>query len=246
MRKVQKNIARRRKIKRIIIATCILSLFLSGFVLIYAFRIKNITITGCERYTEDEIKDMLLEKTKFDNSLLLYINYKYFDQEEIPLIEYIDVELKNRNSIEVQVYEKAIFGCVEYMGEYFYFDKDGIIVDSSNERTDGVPIIKGIIYDKIILGQKLEIKQDELFNEVKDLAKLVNKYKLAIDTIYFDPSNEITLFSNNIKILLGHKEMYDEQIAELQNMLPKIEGKKGTLHMENFSTGNKTYFEVSK
>lgn len=232
------------KLKLIMILSGVL--IVGMLIFLQISKLEHIKIIGCNRYSEEEIMQILKGETKYENSIYLYLKYKYGEPKKIPFIEYIDVKLTGINSVTVRVYEKAIFGCVKYLGDFMYFDKDGIIVDSSTERYEGIPIVTGLTFQSMILTKKLTVQKDELFDVIKDLTKLIHKYDVNIDTIHFNSSNEITLYSEEIKILLGKKDMYDEQIAELKNMLPEIKGKKGTLHMENFITGNKTYFELAK
>lgn len=243
MRKVRKY---KKRIKAKIILSVFALLAIGLVVFSQVSRIRDIKVIGCERYSHEEIKDILIADTRYNNSIYLYLKYKYGKPKNVPFIEYMDVKLTSINTLTVHVYEKSIFGCIKYFGDYMYFDKDGIVVDSSNERYEGIPIVTGLTFKTMILTEKLTVQKDELFDVIKDLTKLIHKYEINIDTIHFQPNNEVILYSQDIKILLGKKDMYDEQIAELENMLPNIEGKKGTLHMENFTTGNKTYFEYSK
>jgi cell division protein FtsQ len=50
-----------------------------------------------------------------------------------------------------------IAGCVEFMGEYMYFDKDGIVVEGSAKRLKDVPVIKGLEFSKLILSEKIKL-----------------------------------------------------------------------------------------
>lgn len=243
MRKVQKY---RKRVKAKIILSVFALLALGLVVFSQVSQVQDIKVIGCERYSQEEIKDILMSDTYYKNSLYLYLKYKYGEPKTVPFIEYMDVKLTSINTLTVHVYEKAIFGCIKYFDDYMYFDKDGIVVDSSSERYEEIPIVTGLTFKTMILTEKLSVQKDELFDVIKDLTKLIRKYEINIDTIHFQSNNEVILYNNDIKILLGKKEMYDEQIAELENMLPKLEGKKGTLHMEDFTTGNKTYFEYSK
>lgn len=243
MRNVQKY---KKRIKTKIILS-VFALLAFGLVVVSQLsRIQDIKVIGCERYSQEEIKEILTSDTYYNNSLYLYLKYKYGEPKTVPFIEYMDVKLTSINTLTVRVYEKAIFGCIKYFGDYMYFDKDGIVVDSSSERYEGIPIVTGLTFDAMILTEKLTVQKDELFDVIKDLTRLIHKYEIDIDTIHFQSNNEVIMYNKDIKILLGKKDMYDEQIAELRNMLPNLEGKKGTLHMENFSTGNKSYFEYSQ
>ena len=46
--------------------------------------------------------------------------------------------------MEIIIYEKSIVGYVSYMSSYMYFDKDGIVVESSSSQLDGVPWVTGL------------------------------------------------------------------------------------------------------
>ena len=56
------------------------------------------------------------------------------------------------------VFEKSVVGYVSYMSSYMYFDKDGIIVESSVEQLPGVPWITGLDFGHIILHQPLPVQ----------------------------------------------------------------------------------------
>ena len=57
----------------------------------------------------------------------------------------------------------------------------------------------------------------------------------SFDRIAFDSDQEITLYFGNARISLGTDDYIDEKINEMHLLLPKLEGYKGTLHMENYS-----------
>src|SRR5690606_6597144 len=112
-------------------------------IFINTFYLQSITIKGVTRYTPEEIQGKIIQ-TKYDNNtLLLYIILKYFTEINIPFIEDIDLEILDNHSVNIIVYEKKVTGCVNFLGEYLYFDKDGIVVESSAKRLEDIPQIKG-------------------------------------------------------------------------------------------------------
>ena len=127
-------------------------------------------------------------------------------------------------------------GFVEYMGQYFYFDKDGTVVESSTVKTMGVPQIKGLQFDHIVLLEKLPVDDDTIFNHILDISQLLEKYGISAEQIYFDKDYQITLYFGQAKIKLGSTEYIDEKNMKLKMILPSIEEKKGTLRMENYSS----------
>lgn len=206
-------------------------------ILFISCRLENITVDGSSHYSADELQDKVITKKTDHNALLLYLRYKYGNFDSIPFIEDIDIELVNRNSVKIHVYEKMITGCIEYMGGYMYFDKDGIVVESSEEKLDEVPFVTGLEFKNIVLYQTLDIPKESLFDTILNVTQLIKKYELDIQTIQFNSDLELILYSNDIKILLGKKTTYDDQLAELKNLLPTTKGKKIVIDMTDFVRG---------
>ncbi len=219
-------------IKLLIIAVLIAIIL---FILVTVFQVKNITVEGSNHYTEKEIEELVL-KDKYKNTLYLYIQNKYFDDYQIPFIQKVDIEIVSRNDIKIVIYEKVIIGCIEYMGEYLYFDKDGIVVESSASKIEGVPMVTGLMYDKIILHKKLEISDAERYDAILNLMQLIKKYDVKVDKIRFNNKNEIELVVSNIEILLGKDRFFDDKIANLNNILSQLTGLSGELDMKDFKS----------
>lgn len=219
----------------------IIILLISMFILCFGFRITKVNVIGCDYYTEEQIKSKLILNELDENSLFLFLKHKYFDKTKLPFIQKIDIEIVNPKTVNIHVYEKTMIGCIEYMGQILYFDQDGVIVESSKRKIDYVPYIVGLKYDKLVLHQKIETPQDNLLGVILNITKLIRKYQLPIDKISFSPNNEVTLISKEMKIQLGKQEVYDEQLANLKNILEKKVDLKGTLDMSDFTKENNVY-----
>lgn len=225
----------------------LLVLVLLCSLVILIFQIRKVEVTGNVHYTEEQIEDMVIKGLPEHNSLYLYGKYKYGDTEKIPFVEKIEVELLSTQKIRIQVYEKNMVGCMEYLGSYMYFDKDGIVVESSKEKIDSVPFITGISFDRIVLYEPLDVGESEVFKRLLELTKLLTKYEITADKIHFDKDMNMTLYFENAKVLLGLSDELDSKIFRLKSLIPKLEGRKGTLHMENFDESTKNItFEVEE
>ena len=203
----------------------------------FTFQLKKINVQGTEQVTADEVKTALVQ-TKFDsNTILFYLKNKFYADTKIPFVEKIDVGYKDNHTVNVYVYEKKVIGCVKFMGEYLYFDKDGIIVESSSKQLKNIPEIKGLQFSKVILNEKLVVQKDELFNVILNITQLIDKYKLKVSTISFNSKYEVTIDCGDNTILLGKRSTYDEALSELKNMLPKAKGMSLTIDMRDFVPG---------
>ena len=149
-------------------------------------------------------------------------------------------EEAQQKAIEQQtaLYEKALAGYVKYLDTYMYFDKDGYVVESSGIRTQGVPQITGLTFNHIVLGEQLPVENPEVFAGIMDMTKLLNKYQLTADKIYFHSSGEITIYFGQIKVAMGSDHSHlEDKLQLLPGFLEQLEGKSGTLQMENYEEG---------
>ncbi|HHT97039.1 MAG TPA: hypothetical protein GXZ90_03995 [Clostridiales bacterium] len=169
------------------------------------------------------------------SSILFYFKYKYLKQVDLPFIEKAEVELVGLNEVNLYLYDKVITGCTEYMGEYMYFDKEGTIVESSNELYNEIPLIKGLQFNKIILYEKLEVQKDELFDVILNLTQQIRLNKINVDTIEFNRKHEVKLYCSSNKVLLGKDLRYDEKIADLSQILLETKGNDLTIDMSNLN-----------
>ena len=218
---------------------CLLVVFIC-LILILNGRLKNVVVEGSSHYTEEEIKQMLFDKPTDNITLLFYLRQKLTKGKEIPFIQKMDFEMVDKHTIKIKVYEKLVIGCVEVMGGYMYFDKDGIIVESSNERIETVPLILGLKYNQVMLHKPLEVQKSTLFNTILNLTKLILSHELPVQTIQFNSSYEVTLECDGNIVLLGNREVYDEQLAALASMVNFAGTKKYTFDLRNYSKDNTT------
>lgn len=215
---------------------CIIIFCIAIFNVIFC-RLDQVIIEGGTHYSEEELKNKIITTKTDKNTILLYLRYRYGEVDSIPFVQKVDLEILDKNTIQINVYDKLIIGCLEYMGGYLYFDKDGMVVESSNEKLENIPLVTGIEFSHFVLYEKLEVENLDLFYFVLNLTQLIQKYELNIDRIQFYENYEVALYSEDIQILLGKRDVYDEPLAELKNILPKAEGKKIVIDMKNFNEG---------
>lgn len=229
----------KQKILIAVAAVLVVLLAAISFVLIH-YRVTKVKVTGNKHYSEQEIKDMILEGGVKDNSLLLSAKYRNKSIKNIPFVESMDVEVTGADSIEIHVYEKSLAGCVSYLGSYMYFDREGIVVESSPQGTEGVPEITGLAFDHVTLYEKLPVKDSGVFKEILNLTQILTKYDIMAQKIYFDASMKVTLYFGQARIKIGGGKNIDEKIMQLSTIVPKLEGKSGVLDMTEFGENTNT------
>lgn len=220
-------------------AALILGLLLMGVLVVTLFQIRDVEVTGNSHYSEEAIVDRVIVDKYCRNSLYLVFKYKYLDTEEIPFVDKIEVSLKGPGKIKIRVYEKSIVGYVTYLGSNFYFDKDGIVVESSSEIREGVPCISGLKFDSLALYQKLNVEDDSIFERILNITQLVKKYELSPDRIEFGSNLELTLSFEQVRVALGNSGFLEAKVGRLHDLFPELEGRSGVFHMENYTEDSK-------
>lgn len=233
-------------VKKIIILTAVVLLIICGTaVFVEKYTVDTIIVEGNTHYSTEEINEMVLgDGFLAKNSVMLSLRYRNKEIKDVPFIETMSVRIMSPTSIRITVYEKAIAGFVEYMGQYIYFDKDGTVIESSQIRTEGVPQIIGMEFDHVVMHERLPVSDDQIFKQILDVSQLMDKYEISVDKIYFDKDYNLTLYFDQARVKLGSFDNIDEKIIRLKAILPELKGKKGVLKMENYTPdSNITTFE---
>ena len=229
--------------KKLILFFSILFVFLllaAAIIYIDAnYKIKNVYVDGNVHYTDEEIMNIVMEGTFGDNSLFLSMKYKNKGIDDIPFVQTMDVAILAPDTIRITVYEKSLAGYVEYLGNYMYFDKDGTIVESSTSKTAGIPQVTGLDFNYVVMYEPLPVEEREVFETILDMTQLLNKYSLSADRLYCDSDYEMTIYFGNVKAAVGAGDNIDEKVMLLQSVLPDLEGKSGTIHLESYTEDTK-------
>lgn len=216
-------------------------LLISGGVIWFlnAFRITSVVVEGNIHYSTDQITEMVMNSDFSNNSVFLSMQYHNKSITDVPFVERIDVSVVDRQTVKITVYEKALAGYVQYLGSYMYFDKDGIVVESSNVLTPGIPEVSGLQFNHVILHEALPVENETIFQEILNITNLLNKHGLSATKIQFDSLYDVSLHFGKVRVIIGEDADLDQIIMHLTGILPHLEGKSGVLHMENFSEANK-------
>lgn len=210
-------------------------------ILYFACHIDQVKVEGSGYYSEEEICDRVLSRKFSDNSIILFVYQKLYGIPSLPFVEQIDVIYNSPRSITLQVYDKTISGCIKYMGQYIYFDKKGIVLETLPEKRPGVPEVLGVEFEDFAVGEKVATKDHSIFGAIMNLSLLINHYNLDVSAIKFD-GKEVILKIGKVKAYLGKQEIYDDAIANLSAVMEQATKERleleGVAHMENYKSGD--------
>ncbi len=240
----KKTKTEKKILEKILIAFAVISLLaailvITALCLLKIYEVKTVYVEGNVHYTSNEIKDMVMTGKLGNNSIYLSAKYKNKTIQDIPFISAMNVEIVSPDTIKITVYEKSLAGCVEHLGEYIYFDRDGMVVECSQDLTKGVPIVTGLSFESVVLYETLPVPDETIFETILTISQLYDKYELEAEMIQFTTGGNIVVHTEGIKAAMGKGDNIDDKVMTLASIMPELEGLMGTVKLENYTKESK-------
>lgn len=239
----------RGRIAGMVFLLLLLLLAVGALVVVKLFTVDKVIVSGNTYYSQEAVEEWLLDDEYSWNSLYVFFKYKFQEPRELAFVDSVDVSMDPPHTLKITVYEKELMGriYIDSLGQNAYFDKGGTVVEMSSEEVEGVPQVSGIDVDKIVLYEKLPIKGNSVLKNLLSLTQILKKYELTPKNIKYGTEGSYTLKFGKISVMLGQAKDFNEKISRLSRILPKLEGQKGTLHLESWSENTTDItFEKSK
>lgn len=226
------------KKRNILILLCVLIVVI-GTGIYFAtteFSVRKIEVKGITTYTEAEVIRAMKEQDYVPNTLVMMAQNQIFGQTYLPFVEEVNMSYEDPHVLRVRVKEKMRAGVFEYMDKNVYFNEDGIAMESRKQRFEGVPVVTGVKFEKLVLGEKIPVKGD-YFQTIVSITKKIAAYDLPISEIHFEGENDITLMSGDYEIYLGSTTSLDGKMSRITEVLKAVssEGEKGTIDMHLYT-----------
>ena len=228
--------------KRYIIGLVLVLIILSLSII----KIDKVVVSGNSWYNNEEIEALVFPKPLDRYFLYSFIKDKLNKKKNIPFIQEYRLDWKSPSQVEIIVYEKSILAAVNYMNLYMYFDKDGMVLESSAEKIDKIPVIEGLELSSIVLYNKLPVKDEYVFSRLVSLAQSLSNYNIFAERILLYSQNQVNLYIGDIEVHFGILNDIEEKTADLNNIFPEISGQKGILYMDNYGENKSYTFEQKK
>lgn len=237
MIKEERRKRRRRKIQLYIFLITAFIIALSAFIIIKVFTVENVVVEGNEWYSSKQIEEMVLNDEYSWNSIYVAMKYRLVDIGEVPFVDEMEVSLDDPHTVRIKVYEKGILGYlyIPILGQNAYFDKDGFVIETSSNIIPDVTKVTGVHCSEVILYEKLPLEDEGILRLLLNLTQTLEKYKIEPDEIAFDENGDAVVYYGDIRVIVGDETYLSQKVIELSGILPLLEGKAGTLHLENWT-----------
>jgi len=214
-----------------------IAIILLSFIIF--FHIQSVEIDGNEYCSDRQILELIQTDKYSVNSLYVCVRYLLGYGKELPCFEEMKVGMGPPWVLKVKVEEKPIVGFLNTDGqEYAYFDKEGLIVKKDAVYIEGVPYVEGVSVGELKLYEPIESENPKIFAEILEASQELSRYDLAAEKIVCS-GGRIYVYVGKVCISLGNHVTADK-IAQIPPILEKLDGKEGTLHLENYAEGRET------
>lgn len=214
----------KRKSVKIFIGLVVVALIAIIIMVCPFFNIKQKIIVGNNVVTNDTILKTI-EVT--DQTVNLYAFNSLKAESNLlknPYIQSVDFSRHFPDTLEIDITERKVCGYVPYMGNYLYIDNNGRVLDIQSSYTQPLPVVIGLDFTEFTLGEILKVNNNDAFEIVVELAKLISKYELLNDIIKVDVSktSDIHIYVNKIDVLFGNFTDYNWKMSALNEILKNL------------------------
>lgn len=225
----------RWKLILLAIFSIILALGILALLMVKVFVVKNVKVEGNELYDDNLIKTTVLNDEYSWNSLYVFLKYTFTDTQQLPFIDTMEITMEDPQTLNIKVYEKGLLGYlyIPAIGQNAYFDKDGIVVETSTRIIENVPRMEGLGCDTVVLYEKLPI-EDKLLKQLLTLTQTLKRDQLEPDAILYGVKNSPVLKYADVSVNLGSMQYLTQKVERVRKILPQLAGMAGTLHLENW------------
>lgn len=227
------------KKKKILILLIVLAVIIGLVVLALSpvFSISTITIKGNKNVTNDEINKKLNVKNG-DNIFLKNINEIKNNIKTITYVKDVEIIRSLPSTFIVNIEEREPSFIIEKGLEYAYIDNQGYIIDISQEKREGIPILQGeeTTDEEIAVGKRMVVEDLKKLNTVLKIVEVSksNDINNIISRIGIDGTNNYSIVfeSRGITAHLGNCSDLSTRILEVKSILSEVEGKEGDIFID--------------
>ena len=207
------------------------------------FNVTEINVEGNSRISNERIES--LSKISLNVNTYQYSKKNIIENiKEEPYIESVQVKRKLPSTIIINVEERNRDFFISNYGSYIYLDKQGYILEISNE-VEKLPEIKGFSTstENLVPGNRISDDDLEKINTAQKIIENIKNNEIESEITCIDVSNTndfcVIMQGEGKKIHLGNASNINDKILMLKEILTKEKGKTGEIFIENLE---KVYF----
>lgn len=200
------------------------------------FCTRSYTVKGQKVLTGDEVKEYVITGKYKSNGLYQVVKSIIRPRHDIPFVKSYTLSFAKPDEIVIKVKPKELAGYIDTGKKNVYFDSDGNVTEVSKKVVDNVLPVSGLDIDlkKVSEGSPIPVT-DKTKSTLLVMIKEFKKYGMQLDSITFKNGRSVDAKSGQIDLSFGTYEYINEKMMRAAKIITKINGRTGTLHMENWT-----------
>ena len=241
----EKILKKKKKRKKILTIILLLAIIVAGIVFTLVspiFNIQEIEVVNNELLSSDTI--ISLSGLQTGQNLFKFSKIKTKNEIKTnPYIESVKISRKIPSTIKISVVERQRDFNVEFLNGYAYINKQGYILEISEEKLD-VPTIQGVSTDaeQIVAGNRLNVEDLEKLEVVIEIMDICKSYELdtKITSINIENKNNYIIYMEEEKkeIYLGDETNLNNKMLYVPIMLEENKDAEGTIYLNGDLNSN--------
>ena len=114
-----------------------------------------------------------------------------------------------------------------------YFDKDGVVLEVTNERKPNIVEVIGVSFSNYEKGDKIEIANKKILKAILNITSFLHEHELKAELIEIKQNDSIKIYMGNIVADMGNTDNMEVKLLRLNDIYPKISHLSGTLDLSN-------------
>ena len=212
------------------------------------FNVCNIEIVGNRQVSQKTILELSQIKTN-KNIFLSRTNKAKNNISENPYIKEVSVKRILPDKIKIEVVEKEKAYMLQGDGKVAYIDKNGDILEISENKLENLIMIQGYLTPKaeIEAGKKLNEEDIQRLEDIQAILKSSEKIEIQnqIETINIENKNDYILYLPTYKkiVYIGDTSNLSNKMLYMKAILEEAIDKEGKIFLNgNFNKGFDPYF----
>lgn len=197
---------------------CLVIAFLIAAVAVacfFIFRIKEVSITGSGKYTEEQLCEavglgkysnlILTKKSKIENSL----------RSAYPSLDEVNIRKVLPDRLEITVTDSGELYCIELGTDYFTVTDKLRVTSRQSTPPDGTVELRSCGVVSAVIGEYMVFDRDTHYNYLKGLLENIREHKISEHIVRVDMSEKF-----NIK--LKYDDRFIIEIGDAENVTTKL------------------------
>ncbi len=210
---------KKNKIRKILI-WLLLAIFLICVAVVLSltvlFPINTVTVTGCERYTAEEIISECTIETGENLFLADTESAEERIEKNLPYVYNAEITRKLPSTIEITVTEAEPSYCISNEDEaYILLDSSFKVLETNAEEASGIEI-QNVSASSVSEGSVIEIEDENVFECLSEMAQAIEDNDITeITAIYSNNlSDNCLVYENRITLEIGSCENIESKLYQ--------------------------------